>query len=936
MTKYSISLLLAAAMLNLAGCGSSGNSATTTTTTTIVPTVQTITGIVATGAPVSGASVTVKDNAGKTVVTTSATDGSYSAVVTGLTPPFMLVATKPGKQNLYSALAAMDMASTNTQNVNITTITTLVIYELNGGTDPASMYSGTPFSSNINASNISAKEQIVRGKAPVSTVSAANMVNPIFKMMYDKFTATGTQDSTGYDSAMDALGNITAMTSSSVTFSVANAYTPASSGSGTGGTTTTATPSISLILSSNSISTSSTALVTATVTDANGAAVAGAIVTFTTSDPVRDTFSGGANTALTNSIGVASVTLTTSNTSGGASTVTASSTINGTSVNKSLNYAIGSSSISLSTLSLPASTLSAYGTASISVTVQNSTNNVVSTYTTPMSVSFSSACAAAGKATLTQSVTTINGVATASYLDNGCNNASPGDTITATLMNGVTATGNLPVNSPSVGSIKFVSVTPTTISLKGTGGLGLSESSRVVFSVVDSANHPLGNALVDFSLNTAVGGLALSSSSATSDPVTGYVVTNVLSGTFSTAVRVTATVRGTTPTLSSQSDQLLVTTGLPSQDSFSLSASTHNIEGWAYDGMTTTLTARLADHFHNPVPDGTAVYYTSEGGSINPSCTTVGGVCSVVLTSQELRPHSTNNGYGRVTVLARATGEESFTDTNANGLADPGEMLDANGLSTDMGEAYVDFNENGIHDANEPFVDFNIDGVYTGTTLKGTSIFESNGNYHSPVGASTSGDVKYNGILCNPGAGNNFCSPQKSIDVRGSQVIIFSDSWAASSSQLASITPASVPITAPAVPAVTLTGIPSTGIVLDSCTTTGAKQNTPSTVIVTVVDSNGNAMPAGTTVAFSTSNGSIPTPATWTVPDTIGCRTGFAGCPASAASSIFGDINVSLVSDAAYDSIALTCTNKQSGGTFTVTVTTPKGNISSYSMGITD
>ena len=98
--------------------------------------------------------------------------------------------------------------------------------------------------------------------------------------------------------------------------------------------------------------------------------VPNAIVTFT-ADPLFGAFSGGANTALTNASGVASVTLTTSNTSGGAAAVTAISTVGGVAATGAVNYAVGASTLSLSAISLPAGTLSAYGTASVSVDVLN-------------------------------------------------------------------------------------------------------------------------------------------------------------------------------------------------------------------------------------------------------------------------------------------------------------------------------------------------------------------------------------------------------------------------------------------------------------------------------------------------------------------------------------------------------------------------------------
>ncbi len=897
-------LTLAAALAVLVGCGSgqaipsvpatppstsTGTGAGTGTTTGLGGTsssgnVQTITGTAATGAPLVGATVTVQDSSGKTATGTTKSDGTFSISVTGGTPPFMLLAVPTSGANLYSVLPSMDMNSTNTQNVNITTITTLVMAELSAG-DPAAMYKTLSFGS-LTTSAVAAKEVSVRTK--LQAVASVNLINPAFNTMSGKFVAaTGGNDP--YDNALDSLGAITAISTSSVTLTgtALPSYTLGT------GATTVGVGSIAMTMTDpatgatiTSISTSSNALVKATVLNANGAAVPNAIVTFTT-DPAYGAFSGGANTALTNASGVASVTLTTSNTSGGAAAVTASATVAGAAVTGSVNYAVGASTLTLSPISLPTGTLSAYGTASVSVNVLN--NGVP--YTTPLTVKFTSACAAVGKATLTASVTTVNGKASASYLDNGCNNPNPGDTITATLLNGVTATGILPVGAPALGSIQYVSTvtnpatTPPTITLKGTGGTNRSETARVTFKVVDSAGNPVGNTLVNFALNTSVGGLTLSSASATSDPTTGYVVTNVIAGTFSTAVRVSAT----TGTLSTQSDQLVISTGIPAQDSFSLTASIHNLEGWNYDRENSTIYANLADHFHNPVPDGTAVYFTTEGGSVVPSCITVGGSCSVVWSSQDLRP--TN---GRSTVLARATGEEAFVDLNGNGTVDAAtEAVDANGLSTDMGEAFVDYNENGVFDAaTEPYIDFNGNGSYDGA------------------------DGKYNGVLCTPGAA--ICSAQKSIDVRGSQIIVFSSSTAN----------------------ITING--GAAITTHKCDLNSG--NVPSTFAVTVVDVNGNAMPAGTTVAFTTDNGVISTGANYVVPDTIGCRTSYAGCPASAGTATFGDRAITMKSDATFvpanptanPAVLASCSDTTPSGTFTVTVTTPKGLVTTGTATVTE
>lgn len=653
----------------------------------------------------------------------------------------------------------------------------------------------------------------------------------------------------------------------------------------------------------SSISSGAPATVKATVKDAAGTAVANAVVTFST-DPVYATIVP--TTALTGADGVTTpVTLSPASlTAAGAATVTATTQVGTVAVTGSKGYSVGAAVVTITNPAFGVNPLSAFGTTSVAVTV--SSNGVP--VTAPQTVSFSSPCASSGKAVLTPSMATANGMAIASYRDNGCAGT---DTVTAMVSGITSSSAMLTVNAPSTGSIQFISATPASISLKGMGGAGRQESSQVIFKVVDTAGNPIGGKTVNFSLSTAVGGITFFPATAISDPTTGQVVVGVNSGTVSTPVRVLASTctNNTSPctgtTLTTQSDQLTITTGIPDQHNFSLSATQLNIEGWNNDGITTVLTARLADHFNNPVPDGTAVNFTAEGGSVASSCTTTAGACSATITSQALRPAN-----GRVTVLAYAVGEEGFTDLNGNGWADnPTEMIDANGVSTDMGEAYVDYNENGVRDSNEPYFDFNRNGAYNGP------------------------DGQYNGVLCDsnaaPGSSAVACSAQKSIHVRGSGAIVFSGSDAG----------------------ITING--GYTINLPPCST-GAETSplgpgapgAPLTFTVTVVDLHGNAMPAGTKVEFFKDNGTFPTgfDTTYTVPSTNGCRTGYPGCPAAAASATFGNIPVTMKSDAVWTAgdpaatpaTSSTCKNENTFGTFTVKVTTPKGVITTSTMSITD
>lgn len=695
-------------------------------------------------------------------------------------------------------------------------------------------------------------------------------------------------------------------------------------GCGGGGSATTGTgaPSITVTLTDSTGATvtnlpsGAPTIVQATVRDAAGIAVANTVITFST-DAALATIAPASATALTDANGVATVALNPASlTAAGAATITAAGTVGATQVTGSKGYSVGAAAVTISSpaFGIGTASLSAFGTTGVSVTISSNSVPV----TMPQTVSFSSPCASSGKAVLTPSVATVNGIATASYRDNGCAGT---DVITASV--GIAfSSGALNVLAPGAGSIQFVSATPTLITLRGMGGASRQESSQVVFKVVDTAGNPIGGKTVNFSLSTAVGGIALSTTSAISDPATGQVQVGVNSGTVSTPVRVLAsTVSDTSALLTTQSDQLTITTGIPDQQNFSLSAVQFNIEGWNYDGTTTDLTVRLADHFGNPVPDGTAVNFTTEGARVSGlvsgalivppvgSCVTVASACSARFESQALRPNN-----GRVTVLAYAAGEEGFTDLNGNGMADKTtEMFDANGASTDMGEAYVDYNENGVRDpATEPFTDFNANGVYDGP------------------------DGQYNGVLCDSNAApgsSAACSAQKHIHVRGSLPIVLSGSDAV----------------------ITINN--GGGISLPACQGTGGTSPVgagmaggPATFTVTVVDLHGNAMPAGTKVDFLSDNGTITSDASYTIESTSGCRPAFAGaggsadCPASAASTTFGDIQVTMKSDAvltpgnptAVPPTTGTCTNPNAIGTFRVRVTTPKGNITSATTSITD
>jgi hypothetical protein len=428
--------------------------------------------------------------------------------------------------------------------------------------------------------------------------------------------------------------------------------------------------------------------------------LAGATVTFTTSHGTLNP-----TTAVTDASGTATTQLT-AGTKSGQGLITASVTVNGIVVTS--NSFFDENLPKLAPIVLGLTNLSYSGSTSVSVAVKDSNGNP---YIGPeLSVVFS---ASSTTAIINTPVKTINGVATTTYQ---ANTTTGVDTISASIAIPTISTAIAPVAAdiniayPTANSIQFVSVSPANIGLKGMGGAGVQETSIVTFKVLNTVGQPKPFQQVDFTLNTTIGGLSLSNPSGSTD-TNGLVSVLVKSGAIATSVRVTATVSGSSPAIATQSNQLVVSTGVPAQDGFSISISNLNPESFNRDGIQSTVTARLSDHFHNPVPDGTAVYFTTSGGSIQPSCTTTGGTCTVTWTSQNPRPSN-----GRSVILAYAIGEEAFLDINGNGVADSGEF-------TDTSEAFRDDNENGVRDTNETFIDFDGDGLF-----------------NSP-------DNKYNGVL---------------------------------------------------------------------------------------------------------------------------------------------------------------------------------------------
>jgi len=468
-------------------------------------------------------------------------------------------------------------------------------------------------------------------------------------------------------------------------------------GGGTGGTTLTHT--VAVTLSNQTVTAAQPATVSAKVTASNGSVLANQVVTFGTAAGLG---SFSAVSALTNDSGVATVTLTpTSSTAVGADTVIASATVGGTVITGSLGFQLTATNVTIAsfTADIGTTNLGAYAQTLLTVTLAGTSP------ATPVNVTISSSCVTQGRATLTpDNVTTSTGTATFTYRDAGCGAFSLTDGLQASVTGtAATSTRSISLTAPTASSIAFVSATPTEIYLKGSG---FTENSIVTFQVRDANGLGVPNQNVALEATTLAGGLLLDDGSV---PVTkrtdsnGNVLVRINAGTVPTPVRVRATL--TSANISTVSSSLAVAVGLPSQQNFSLSQGTFNIEGFNVDGATNTYMVIASDRLGNPVPEGTAINFVAEGGQVQAIrfTTLANGLASATANFQSSSPRPTD---GRVSVLAYALGEESFLDTNGDNIYTTGED------HQDLGDIFLDRLFNGsFNGAEDQFISLSISGT---------------------------------------------------------------------------------------------------------------------------------------------------------------------------------------------------------------------------------
>lgn len=472
-----------------------------------------------------------------------------------------------------------------------------------------------------------------------------------------------------------------------------------------------------------------------------------------------------ASTRLTDATGRATFLLskTLTDAAGGAGKFTIKSNAGNKEQTASKPFEFGAANLTLNlTSNVPAGGLTAGAVALLTAEL----NLDGSPYPDPIEVTFSSGCYEAQNATLDSRVTARNGIAQATYRGmKGNNVCRDNDTVTATIDSSTFDKVVINNLSAPARSISAGTPTPDIIYLRGSGK---NEVANVTFTLLDEQGTPVANKAIDFELSAfqsiedVYSRPRLNTTLATTDQQ-GNVTVTLNSGTLPGAIRIIARMHDD-PTIQTASNPIAIGTGYPDNNSVSFAADKHNIEGWIYDGEEAKITLRLADRFNNPVPDGTKVFFITEGGSVSGnatasdgnasgSCISVKGVCQATLVSQEPRSRD-----GRITVTAYVEGEESFWDYNGNGIFDRTD-ISAAGIPNDQTAADVSHYLLPYKDVGEVFTDMNVDdATATNSDIDG---FRANIDTFIDVdgdGIRSLGDAKYTGQLCSQQAKDaGFC-----------------------------------------------------------------------------------------------------------------------------------------------------------------------------------
>lgn len=263
------------------------------------------------------------------------------------------------------------------------------------------------------------------------------------------------------------------------------------------------------------------------------------------------------------------------------------------------------------------------------------------------------------------------------------------------------------------------SINPGHITLAGNGitskeigviNTGQTEQTQLTFQVTDSTGRPLNldnQTEVTFSLGSSPGGGENVFPKTVTTNGDGQATTTLTSGTEAGVTQVLAqitTVDGTT--ITSQPVQVAIHAGLPDPNHFTLLSEKNNVT--ANSAEKVRLTAYAGDKHGNVVPEGTTIYFTTEGGYITGSAeTNAEGEATATLTAVNPTP-----GDGISTVTA-----ETVDDTNSKITATTDIIFSGNPIISISPSTFT-ISDGGKQDFTYTVMDSNNHPMPTGTTIE--------------------------------------------------------------------------------------------------------------------------------------------------------------------------------------------------------------------------
>jgi len=186
---------------------------------------------------------------------------------------------------------------------------------------------------------------------------------------------------------------------------------------------------------------------------------------------------------------------------------------------------------------------------------------------------------------------------------------------------------------------------------------GRNQTVTITAAVIDSKNNYVTDGTqVSFSIFQAPGGGEFLSNTSALPTLNGKVQVSLNSGVRSGTVRILAEVVDDTgipvvPEVRAVTTEITIFAGPPFIENvndrltshLSVGVNQQNVLGWGFVNNTTTVVAVVGDKFNNPVPAGTAVFFTTSGGvvSTHTGFTDDEGVATVTIHTAQPLPDVT-------------------------------------------------------------------------------------------------------------------------------------------------------------------------------------------------------------------------------------------------------------------------------------------------------